>query len=479
MSFTSKLTLFLVITALIPTFSLQSSDNDNRDVKNMIRGLGIKEDTLSISVRRADNGEELVSINPGKPLNPASNIKILTSYCALKDLGVNFKWETSVLAPSGSPLTNGTVVGNIYIVGGGDPYMVSETLWMMAKELINRKIQKIVGEVVLDSTAFAPDTYVHSEEFLDDYDRSFTAPPCALSLNFNTVTINVNPDEPSKKPSVTIDPDIDYFDVLNNAMTVADARKASPKISIQKLENRMRINVYGLWSKESKRVHYRRVYHPELYFGAAFKKFYETLGGNIEGSMRIGKAPEVATKILAFQSRPLSQCVYGLNKFSNNFMADQILFTMGMERYGKPGNRERGLKVLNECLDGLGLREEGTVIESASGLSRRSRISPAQITSILSKVTHDFKISPEFMSSLGIYGEDGTVKKRQATDEISGSVRVKTGSLNSVEALSGYIHTKRSNTLAFSLIANGFKESKREDYRRLEKRLINFLTENF
>jgi serine-type D-Ala-D-Ala carboxypeptidase/endopeptidase (penicillin-binding protein 4) len=466
----------IIFSILIPLSPLLGQDSQ-QSIGKIAEELKVDKTDIGISLVDAKTGSTIASLNPDKMLNPASNIKLLTSYCAAKSLSVNYRWETSFF--SATPKSGDTITGDLFIKGTGDPYMVSETLWLAAKDLLNRNIKTIAGDLVLDSSDFIPFFDEESiENFENDFDRSFTAYPSALSLNFNSVTIYVRAETPREPPKVTLDPDIDYFVLENKATTIADRKRENPKIAIEKLNDRTKIKIYGTWSPYSKKVHYRKVFHPEIYFGKAFIKFYKEQGGSVSGKIRLGKAPVDGIKLMSFESRPLSHAIWGLNKFSNNFMAVQLMLTLGAKEQGYPATQEKGLSLLNKCFDSLGLRKEGNLIVSPSGLSRKTRISASQLASILIIGLSDFQVGPEFTSSLGIYGDDGTVRKRDLLKEYSGLIRVKTGSLEDVDSIAGYIKTKKGNLLAFAIIENGFREKDSSRYREFQDRLIQHIFEN-
>jgi D-alanyl-D-alanine carboxypeptidase/D-alanyl-D-alanine-endopeptidase (penicillin-binding protein 4) len=443
-------------------------------IESIIRSLNLRRSTLGIRIVDLNTDKALYELNSQKHFNPASNIKVLTAYCALKELGPDFKWKTTIL--SGSFPDNGVIKGDIYAVGSGDPYMVSERVWLLSRELINRGIKVIKGDIVLDSSLFRPDKSVKG--FSEHSERSFMAGKSAISLNFNSVTVRVNPGKPGGKPFVFIDPDLDYFLLDNDAVTVKDHREQSPKIDLTELKGRMKIRVYGKWSERSKRVHYRKVFHPELYFGYALKKFFEQNGGLVKGTVRTGMASGGMRELLTFDSMPLSSAVFGMNKFSNNFMADQIALTLGYQKYGKPADNYKGMKAINRCFKSLGVKKKGTVIKSASGLSRDSLITPHEITELLAAAYRDLSVFPELAASLPLFGSDGTVKRRENPEDGYASVRVKTGNINSVDNISGYIMTDSKRILAFSVTSGGFREGERGKYRDFQDKIIGYIFNN-
>jgi D-alanyl-D-alanine carboxypeptidase/D-alanyl-D-alanine-endopeptidase (penicillin-binding protein 4) len=154
---------------------------------------------------------------------------------------------------------------------------------------------------------------------------------------------------------------------------------------------------------------------------------------------------------------PLSLILRGLNKFSNNFVAEQILKTIGAEIHGPPGTTLNGLRAMDEYMQSLKYKPEEFSILDGSGLSRQNRLSPDQIVSVLQDMYEDLGVYPEFISALGVMGRDGNVLKRMNGHNRVERARVKTGTLNSVSALSGYFQSADGELFAFSMLMNDLK----------------------
>ena len=167
--------------------------------------------------------------------------------------------------------------------------------------------------------------------------------------------------------------------------------------------------------------------------------------------------PSEAKEILAFDSLPLWQIVWGMNKFSNNFVADQILKKLGAEVKGAPGTMQKGLDTLAEVLEEIGIPKKSYHFKDGSGLTRETKVTPRQITKVLMAAYKDFGTSPEFTASLGVAGEDGTVRNRFPSSGVQGLLRAKTGSLDGVTALAGYVPTADGELIAFAIMLNDSK----------------------
>ena len=154
-----------------------------------------------------------------------------------------------------------------------------------------------------------------------------------------------------------------------------------------------------------------------------------------------------------------------MNKHSNNFMAEQILKSMGAIRYGRPGSTEKGIRVIKNYLSSIGVPQNSYIIENGSGLSSKTRLTSRQLVNVLVDVYNNASIRPEFTASIPIIGIDGTTKRWKISPAIRGYARAKTGTLAGVSALAGYVPMKNGRMAAFAIIANGLKSGMRSVHR--------------
>jgi D-alanyl-D-alanine carboxypeptidase/D-alanyl-D-alanine-endopeptidase (penicillin-binding protein 4) len=210
---------------------------------------------------------------------------------------------------------------------------------------------------------------------------------------------------------------------------------------------------------------------PTQYTLSTLKKYLGHAGIEFKGKIEKGRVPETARELLTHESEPLTLALQGLNKFSNNFVAEQILKTIGAKKYGSPGTTLKGLKAFEDYLAELGYHSEQYKVLDGSGLSRQNRLSPKLIVDILRYVKNDLGVYPEFVSALGVMGVDGNVKNRMHGVKSSSRARVKTGTLNFVSALSGYFQSKDGETFAFSILMNSLKCSNGR-IKRLQDQII-------
>ncbi len=403
-----------------------------------------------------DKGDVLFESDADKLLIPASVSKLFTAYTALKRLKPTSTFKTDVYAQG--PVSDGHLAGDIYLRGGGDPSLVSERLWMLVNELVRSGIKKISGDIIVDDTYFDRE---RTPETRPGYltDQAYNAPIGALSFNFNTTTIYVTPaDIPGKPPIVYTDPENSYIDVVNQASTGKEGSKNTVAVKRTKFvqgdigDTVLLRGSIPVGHKEMR--FYRNIVNPSLYAAHMFKTFWEQRGMRLEGKIREGTLPAKAKLLLTFDSLPLWQVVWGMNKFSNNFVADQILKKVGAETWGAPGTMQKGVKALEDTLENIGIPPKAYTIIDGSGLTRKTRVTARQIVRVLTAAASDLSLSAEYIASLGVGGEDGTLRNRLPSDQSHSVVRGKTGSLDGVNALAGYTSTRDGETVAFAIILN-------------------------
>lgn len=409
-----------------------------------------------IMVTSLDSGEVLYSQSPDLALIPASVNKILTGYTALRVLSPMGTFKTQIYAVQ--PIRKGVLTGELYLKGGGDPSLVSERMWMLVNEFLRSGIKKITGNIIGDASYFDRErTPKTRPTYLQD--QAYNAPVGALSFNFNTTTIFVQAGPARKsRPIVYSDPQNDYIDMVNQATT--GSRRSKFTLSASRIKHLkgdlgdtvlLRGNM-PLGFREVR--YYRNIVNPTLYTCHMFQQFLERRKVKILGNVLEGKVPKNAKLLLDFRSLPLWQVVWGMNKFSNNFVADQILKKIGAEVWGPPGTLEKGIRAIQTELVKIGIPKNSYTIADGSGLTRQSRISARQVLTVLKAAYKDFSIAPEFISSLGVAGVDGTVRRRFLNSKAENLVRVKTGSLDGVASLAGYTPSADGEMLVFVILLN-------------------------
>ena len=415
--------------------------------------------------RGARAGVKIVSLTTKKTLFeknasqlflPASNMKMLTTAAALRKLGPDFHFPTKVYGTSS--VSKNTLKGDLFLKGFGDPFLVTERMWLLVNEIKNLPLDKIEGDLILDGSYFGGGLKVASWKGYDG-PEAYLAPLSALSFNFNTIAVHVAPGKrPGEAPIVVIDPATPYTRLEVSAVTRKNTRRGRLIVNRHHQEGQDVVTVAGsLPLNIGRKTYYLNITHPLEYTGAVFKKMLGQAGVKVTGKVKVGIVPKGALELHEHKSLPFSDILQGLNKYSNNFIAEQIVRTLAAREFGAPGTTEKGVELVRGYLKSLGFPENTFSIEDGSGLSRQNRLSPDQMIAVLKNVHGDWSVFPEFVSAMAIMGLDGTVEDRMVRVNRAHTIRTKTGTLNHVSSLSGYFQSKDGEAFAFSILMNGLK----------------------
>lgn len=425
------------------------------DIDKILASSCLKKENYGVEIYSLNKKETLYEVRKHQTFTPASNQKLITTAAALKSLGPNYRFPTRLF--TSGKLEGDTLFGDLYIKGYGDPKFVTEQMWLLVTELENLPIRKIAGNIIADDSYFDPLARVKT--WKAGGAQAYNAPLGALSFNFNTVTVYVAPgDSPGDKPRVIIEPETQYLKVDNQARTLPPSKRGQLIVNRANRGAYDEISITGGIAQNYPRARYFvNITDPTVYALSVFKEYLGRVGIEVAGESFRGTVPKGAKLLINHKSEPLSLALRGLNKFSNNFVAEQILKTLAAEKFGPPGTTEKGLELIHEYMQSLGFTKDQFTIVDGSGLSTQNRLTPHQIVKVLDAVQSDLSIFPEFISALGVMGVDGNVKERMNGVEESQKARVKTGTLNSVSALSGYFQSMDGERFAFSILMNDLK----------------------
>ncbi len=457
LSFFKAILLAVFFFIFLPVFSFaekSSVQQLKKEVDAILRNSCLAEGSVGIEVYSLAKENVLYEKNSNRFFIPASNIKLLTSAVVLKALGGEYQFLTTV--STDGEIKKGILNGNLYLKGFGDPRLVSEELWMIVKNIRNLGIKKINGNIIADDTYF-DDKRTTAGVSKNSGPEPYNARVSALSLNFNTVTVYISPAEKvGDPPIVTVDPPTQYIKVSNKAKTAS--RKKRKKLIVDRAIGNGYDTVIVKGSVNVSGYHtYLNISNPTLYTITVFKEFLEKDGIKVSGTISIAKQPENVKELAIHKSRPLALIIQDMNKISNNFISEQVLKTAGAERFGPPGTTQKGLDLIDQFMKSMSYSSSSYSIVDGSGLSKQNRLSPDQIVSVLKMMFNDFSVKSEYVSSLGIMGIDGSLKKRLNEFSKKRYIRAKTGTLNGANSLSGYIGTEDGEELAFSILINSKK----------------------
>ena len=445
----------VVMLLLSPLAALAGqSDRDalKKAVEQLLSQPPLSNARVAMQVESLDDGQVVYSRNPDELLNPASNTKLVTAAAGLLRLGPEYRFSTDYLTDK--PLQKGRI-GTLYVRGRGDPSVTTERLDGLVADLWHRGVRS-VGEIVLD------DSFFDREEFGPGWeqevsDKAWAAGVGALSLNHNAVAIYITPgDRVGVRARVEVEPDArDYFLVDNRVATVrANGRKKLRPHTVPEGE-RTRIVVDGrIPLRAESMVMYRRVGDPAFYYGQTLRMLLRKRGIKVSGRVKRGTAPQAAVLIQGYESPELGEIVRDMNKISSNFIAEMVVKTLGAELKGTPGSWPKGLEVAEDLLAELGIPRGTYVLKNGSGLNDTNRFTARQLATLLQAVWKRFPVASEFVSSLGIAARDGTMRLRMEGTDAAGRLRAKTGTLERVTALSGYVQSIGGERFVFSVLVN-------------------------
>jgi len=403
---------------------------------------------LGVQLVSLDDGSVVFSKDADALMNPASNVKLVTAAAALSRLGPEYRFDTEFLVEPG-PTDRVRV---LWIRGKGDPSITTERLHAMAAELAHLGLREI-GDLILDDSWFDAERLAPGFE-QEISDRAYTAPTGALSLNANAVGVYLRASAPGGRAVVELEPPSDYFEIVNQAAGASSrARRAS--VASQWTGSAQRITVRGTVPVSGEWAVWKRIDNPPMYFGYTFKKVLEMHGIRVRGKPKLGVVPERARLLSVSQSETFDLVLKRMNKYSSNFVAEQLLKTLGAEVKGAPGSTANGVSVAEEFLEReVAIPRGSYILRNGSGLNDTNRFTPRQLAQLLKVMWDRFPLAPEYLSSVGIAGKDGTLRYRFEGSEAVGRLRAKTGTLENVSALSGYVQSVGGERFAFSVIVN-------------------------
>ena len=428
-----------------------------------------KKATVSAHVVRLSDGVSLFELKPDQLVSPASVTKIMTAATALSKLTPHHLYKTKFLTTS--KRVGATMQGDLFIVGEGDPFIVSEKMWQLAADFKNMGIKEFTGDIVIDNSLFDDEMRDESRAFGEvKSSHAYDAPVSPFAVNFNTTAITMGPGAKVGAAGIVgLDP-YPLRPVKIESRLKTGAAGSKDKTDVTRMagaKGESKLIVSGTVADEPhlKKL-YRSVGDPVTTSGEYVRAFLDGVGIKVRGRVRAGVAPKWGLEIYTLESFPMSFIVAGLNKFSNNFIADMLVKRLGAE-FGAAqplsagsGTMANGSKVIEKFLrEDVGINSN-FVINNGSGLDTGNRLSARQITSVLQYMERRMDAFPEFLASLPASGWDGTLDKRFKGDKefLKGQIRAKTGTLSepiSVVGLAGYLRHPKHGLIGFAILENG------------------------
>lgn len=430
-------------------------------VADWLREAGIDPADVGIAIRRldgdrGDRGGPAWSLNPDQPFNPASTLKLVTTWAALSILGPEFRWRTTLHLRG--PIVDGVLQGDLILRGGGDPKLVVEDLTEWIARIRAAGLREIRGDLVIDDAIFEP-----VDETLAPFDGDASQPynvlPSGALMNFKATRLVVRPEASGAR--IELDPPLADVRIENRVrvqrgpcrngaagLRVRDEAGRGDAPPVIRVEGPYSAGCgeQGLFAAVLGHVEFARAF-----FAAAWRGS----GGVWEGGARLERGAADGKPWIDWVSpRTLAEVVDDVNHFSNNVMARQLLLQVAAASGARPAGVREGGDAVRAWLRGRGLDFPEMVLDNGAGLSRQARISPASLVSLLAQAARE-PLGERFRASLPRVGETGTVRFRLVGQPVAGRAWIKTGSLAEVRSIAGYLDAASGRRYALAMFVNG------------------------
>lgn len=394
---------------------------------------------MSVVVERVGDPQPLIAWNANRPMLPASTMKLVTTFAGLSILGPDFRWRTTAYA-DGPVDPDGTLQGNLYIKGTGDPKLVPEELIDLVDKIRKAGIKRVAGGLVLDKSYFAASTR-DLPSFDDDVSAPYNVGPDPLLYAFKAISFTVTPGEDGKVA-------VDVLPPLANLSIDNQLYEGSGSCASAAAAARPTLNADGAMLTASfagdyplrcgARTTNLAILDHTTFFARGFLALWQQDGGTIAGPVAEGKVPSAARPIAVHHGPVLGSVVYDINKFSNNVMARNLFLTIGAVAGKPPATPEQSSRVVRAFLQKNGIAMPDLVLDNSSGLSRDEHVSALSLAALL-QAANASPVAQAFIDSLPIAGIDGTMKNRLTNAGVLGNAHIKTGTLRDVRAIAGYV----------------------------------------
>jgi len=449
--------------AQVALASVPLADTLSHDVRRLIDSHKFGKARVGVSIMDGETGEVLAAVSASDPFTPASNMKILTSGAALMVLGPDFAFRTELALVDDRLIVRGSgdpALADPVVLQQMEPKMtVADVLDALAGAVVQAAISR-VDEVVVDDRVFDRE-YVHPAWPVDQLNRGYCAEVCGANFHANILSFfpRPNPDGAGTPAHYSLEPQAPWIQVDVKARTVPEGRN-SAWVTREKDDNRFTLRGDVRFPTQ---VPVEATLHsPGEFFGRLLEHRLTGLGVKVGGQGRAGirLADEHEQfgegKVLAVVRTPIAQVLQRCNSDSENLYAESLLKKLGNAVTKEPGSWSNGASVLRMIMtEHLGAEmTAGTTISDGSGLSRQNLVSPATLARWLYVLASDPKTRDAFAQSLAKPGV-GTLKRRFAASKLNNEVRGKSGFINGVRCLSGYvIEPATGERITFSVMVN-------------------------
>jgi serine-type D-Ala-D-Ala carboxypeptidase/endopeptidase (penicillin-binding protein 4) len=444
--FAPKRLIWALVISTLPLVSAAADTALPAPVTAALERAQVPRQNTTLWVQEVGNSRPDVSWRADQAVNPASLMKLFTTFAGLELLGPAWNWSTPVWIQG--TVQGGVLTGNVVIKGSGDPKLVVERMWLLLRRVQQLGVREIRGDIVLDRSAFVVPEQ-NAAEFDGDPMRAYNVAADALLLNYKAQVYTFVPDAQRGLGLVAGDAPLAGVQ-MDAAVPLSGAACGDWRGALRaNLSDSTKVRFSGSYPSACGEKTWVTAYNePQRYNERFLLGLWQEMGGRISGKVRDGAAPS-SKPTFEINSPPLAEVVRDINKYSNNVMAQQLFLSLGLTQ-GGAGTPEAARGVLQKWAQERLNGGAGLVVDNGSGLSRSSRVT-AQLLANLLQTAWASPVMPELMSSLPVSGVDGTLKKSRAT---LGRAHLKTGSLHDVAGVAGYVLTNSGRRYVVVAIAN-------------------------
>lgn len=446
-----------------------SAETDIDAIKKILNRSELSKENYSLFIKNISKQNKVFSYNEQKSFNPASVMKLVTTYAGLRLLGPNYQWKTDVFYKGN--LKNNHLYGDLIIKGYGDPTITYADFSQLIEKVQQRGIKYIHGNIIFDESFFGE---LQSQGLIDDKKyRAYNVNPRSFVVNENTVNFNFS--IKNEKILIQTFPEVKELKVINHLKLTTQGCsdwKDNLDYEVETKSDMTEIKFNGRYDKdcESKDIDLSVISSSRLPM-VLFEKLWKLHGGDIDGEFKnTYQNITHINKLYTHQSRPLSLVITDINKYSQNLIARNLLLTILVENNGNPINENEAGKYTKNALLKEKVRLDSLEIDNGAGLSRNAKVNTEDLVFLLEKAYSGLYM-PEFISSLPNMGIDGTLKNRGKKLSVTKHAYLKTGSIQNVSAIAGYIFDKNNDVKIFVFIAN---DPKANESSKIQDELIEW-----
>ena len=429
----------LLVMALATLIACASHATIPRPISRAFLDAGVPLNAVAIAVQEVGAPRPLFALDPDRPMLAASVMKLVTTFAALELLGRDYRWKTE--AYLGGTLDKGTLNGDLILKGHGDPKITIEQWQAFMNALHAKGLSTITGDLVLDRSEFRL-TPRDVAVFDDEPSKPYNVAPDALLVNFKSVRFVFAPNFNHDGVDVRAEPPLPQI-AFGSAPHLSEGGCGDWRTAIRAAFVDHGANARATFAGRypascEERDWYMALLDPQSYIHGMFTAYFREAGGHFAGGVREGRAPAGAAPFAVLESPPLYDIVRDVNKLSNNVMARQVFLTLATTAHPPGVTTAQAAETIDQWLARRRLRMPGLVLENGSGLSRRERVSAGSLARLLAAADAS-AVREEFSSSLAVAAIDGTVQRRFRNGTVAGQALLKTGSIEGVRALAGYV----------------------------------------